>query len=150
MSTTRNETRNKRGARVVVKPKLKLPSASSKGKPKVSMKPKPGLAFSSSNGEGEERRETESCRALSNSNGKPNPAMKPKVSLASLCSELQGLQRQRTVYIKSRIMVGNRLQALVAGTMGYSSGMKEAERRAVFSEAGKLIQRVVELSLIHI
>jgi len=144
MSTTKNETRNKRRASVVVKPQTELPSASSKGKPKVCVKPKSSLAFSSSNGEGGSGCEADTPRALSQPNGKPKVDMKPRNLLASLCLELQGLQRQRTVYIKSRIMVGNRLQALVAGTMGYSSGMKEAERRAVFSEAGKLIQRVVE------
>jgi len=110
---------------------------------RLGLKPTGLMTPASSNGEGDLNRVTESPLVLSKSNGKPNLTVKPSTSLASLCLELQGLQRQRVVYIKSRIMVGNRLQALVAGTIGYSSGLKEAERRALFSEAGKLIQRVV-------
>jgi hypothetical protein len=58
------------------------------------------------------------------------------------CQTLQALQRQRTWYIKSRIMVANRLQATVAGTIGYHSGMKEAERTKTFTAAGKLLKQI--------
>jgi hypothetical protein len=68
--------------------------------------------------------------------------VKPNAALSALCSELQALQRQRAVFIKSRIMRMNRLQAIIAGTIGYHSGMTEAERLRVFGEAGKLIKRV--------
>jgi hypothetical protein len=45
--------------------------------------------------------------------------------------------------IKSRIMQMNRLVALVAGTMGYHSGMKEKDREASFAEARKRIKEVM-------
>lgn len=76
---------------------------------------------------------------------KERPKAKPKaVDVPKVCAELQALQRQRAVYIKSRIMVGNRLQAIVAGTLGYSSGMKEAERQKKMVEAGALIKQIAK------
>lgn len=59
-----------------------------------------------------------------------------------LAAELQSLQKQRAWYIKTKNMVSNRLQATVAGTIGYHSGLKEAERAKLFTEAGKLVKRV--------
>jgi hypothetical protein len=70
---------------------------------------------------------------------KPNDAF-----VSSLSSELQGLQRQRAVYIKSRIMMENRLKAIVAGSIGYRSGLEEKERDAMFLKAGALIKAVVK------
>lgn len=61
---------------------------------------------------------------------------------AELSAELQSLQKLRAWYIKSRNMVANRLQATIAGTIGYHSGLKESERAKLFTEAGKLIKRV--------
>lgn len=61
-----------------------------------------------------------------------------------ICRDLQALQRQRAVVIKSRIMQQNRLTAVIAGTLGYSSGLPEKERRAKFDEADKLISSVVK------
>lgn len=61
-----------------------------------------------------------------------------------VCQELQVLQRHRTIVIKSRIMQANRLQAIVAGSIGYSSGMPEKERLKKFVEASKLIRAVVD------
>ena len=61
-----------------------------------------------------------------------------------VCQELQVLQRHRTIVIKSRIMQANRLQAIVAGSIGYSSGMPEKERLKKFTEATKLIRAVVD------
>jgi hypothetical protein len=76
-------------------------------------------------------------------NGGANRPVKSTDALFSLCQELQALQRQRAIYIKSRIMVANRLQAIVAGTIGYHSGMGEGERRKTFAAAGKLVKQIV-------
>jgi len=62
--------------------------------------------------------------------------------LSSVCSQLQALQRQRAVFLKSRNMVANRLQAIVAGYSGYNSGMAESDRKKCFVEAAKLIAKV--------
>jgi hypothetical protein len=67
-----------------------------------------------------------------------------KQEVADMSAELQALQRQRAWVIKSRIMIANRLQASVAGTMGYSSGLKESERLKLYSEATKVIKGVIE------
>ena len=67
-------------------------------------------------------------------------AVKPAV--AEIAAELQCLQRERAQALKSRNMNANRLQAIVAGTMGYSSGASEAERKKMFGEAGKLIKAI--------
>lgn len=69
--------------------------------------------------------------------------VKPKLGLSATVSDLQALQRQRTVYIKSMTMVSNRLQAIVAGTMGYHTGLTDKERIKLFGDAGKLIKRIV-------
>lgn len=71
-----------------------------------------------------------------------SPAAAP-VPLPELCHNLQSLQRQRAVIIKSRNMQANRLQAVVAGTLGYSSGLEEDARKKKFQEAGRLIKKVV-------
>ncbi len=68
-------------------------------------------------------------------------SLKPR-TVPALCAELQRLQRQRSVVIKSRIMQANRLQAIVAGTLGYSSGMAEKDRRKKFTEASAVIKGV--------
>ena len=69
---------------------------------------------------------------------------KPKPpDVAGISAELQRLQRRRTWFLKTRNMIANRLQATVAGTLGYHSGMKEADRTKVFGEAGKLIKAIV-------
>lgn len=67
----------------------------------------------------------------------------PDEDRTHIVEELRVLQRNRAVYIKSMNMVGNRLQALVAGTMGYHSGLSEKERTKLFGEAAKLIKRIV-------
>lgn len=66
-----------------------------------------------------------------------------------IVSELVALQRQRTIIIKSRIMQANRLQAILAGTIGYSTGLSEEDRRKKFSEAGKLIQAITKGQVDH-
>lgn len=63
---------------------------------------------------------------------------------ADLCAELQALQRRRSVVLKSRIMQANRLQAVVAGTLGYHSGLTEAERTKLFKQAAAVIKAVAE------
>jgi hypothetical protein len=68
----------------------------------------------------------------------------PRADVAALCGELQSLQRQRAVVMKSRIMQANRLQAVVAGTLGYAAGMPEKERKKKFAEAAALIRAVAE------
>ena len=108
---------------VALKPKMGVTSAKN-GKPTVDLKPTVGMASS------ENRR------------GKTMGVLKPIGAVSSPSSELQALQRQRAIYIKSRIMVSNRLQALMAGTIGYHSGMKENDRRKVFGEAGALIKKI--------
>lgn len=65
-------------------------------------------------------------------------------SFAPIPARLQALQRQRAVIIKSRIMQANRLQAIIAGTLGYSAGMEEKDRRAKFIEAGRLIKAIMK------
>lgn len=65
-----------------------------------------------------------------------------KTVIAEICAELQSLQRKRAVIVKSRIMQANRLQAVVAGTLGYLSSMKETERTKKFQEALAVIDAV--------
>lgn len=65
-----------------------------------------------------------------------------KTELDKICEDLQNLQRKRTVLIKSRIMQSNRLKALVAGTIGYSTEMSEEDRRKKFEEADALIKKI--------
>jgi hypothetical protein len=71
-------------------------------------------------------------------------AKKKAPAVPAVCAELQGLQRQRAVVIKSRLMQANRLEAVVAGTLGYRSGLKEAERRAKYREAAAVIRAVAK------
>jgi len=64
--------------------------------------------------------------------------------VAAISAQLVILQRKRSVILKSRNMQANRLQAIVAGTLGYSSGMPEKERRAKFVEASKVIKAIAD------
>lgn len=66
-----------------------------------------------------------------------------RAATAAACAALQTLQRQRAVILKSRNMVQNRLTALVAGELGYTSSMTKAEREAKFQEARELIKDLV-------
>ena len=63
-----------------------------------------------------------------------------------VAAELQDLQRRRSIVIKSRNMQANRLQAIVAGTLGYHSGMAEKERTKKFAEAAG--RRCADLQLV--
>jgi hypothetical protein len=66
------------------------------------------------------------------------------VDVPSICAEIQAHQRQRVWYIKSQIMLQNRLQATVAGSLGYRSGMSESEREGKWKEAKEVIGRLLE------
>jgi len=63
--------------------------------------------------------------------------------MSTLIDDLKQLQRHRAIIIKSRNMQANRLQAIVAGTLGYHSGMPEKERTAKFKEATAVINGVM-------
>ncbi len=67
-----------------------------------------------------------------------------KDDIAKVCSELQALQKQRKEYIRFRIKLSNQLQAIIAGTLGYHTGMEEDERKKVYTEAKKLIAKIVK------
>lgn len=69
--------------------------------------------------------------------------MKVDVKIDEVCKELCALQRQRTIILKSRNMQANRLQAIVAGTIGYASSMSEVDRKKKFVEATALIKQVM-------
>lgn len=72
-------------------------------------------------------------------------AMTKRVSQKAILSQkLQQLQRQRAIVLKSRNMQATRLQAIVAGTLGYSSGMKEKDREEKFREASAVIKRIAD------
>lgn len=70
------------------------------------------------------------------------------MNLETTCSELQELQRQRAWFLKSRIMVRNRLQATVAGYIGYEAKLTEKERREFFAKAGKYLDEYAKSSKI--
>lgn len=74
--------------------------------------------------------------------GATTTTLKPRGDVSAIAAELQALQRQRAVILKSRNMQANRLQAVIAGTLGYSSSMPEKERRKKFDEATALINRI--------
>lgn len=65
-----------------------------------------------------------------------------QMNVSEICDLLHEWQRERSVIIKSRIMLSNRLTAIVAGQNGYKSKMDESERVKLFDEARKLVKRV--------
>ena len=64
--------------------------------------------------------------------------------LPSLCLALQQHQKQRVWYLKSRNMLQNRLFATVSGSLGYHSGMGQAEREKKWEEAKKHVKQLIE------
>lgn len=68
--------------------------------------------------------------------------LKPREDISEIVTTLVHLQRRRSVVLKSRNMQANRLQAVIAGTLGYSSGMEEADRKKLFVEASAVIKEV--------
>jgi len=71
------------------------------------------------------------------------------LSVPTVAAKLQQFQRQRAIVLKSRIMQANRLQAVVAGTLGYQSNMPEKERLKKFAEASALIKQIAEGTADH-
>ena len=65
------------------------------------------------------------------------------VNVSEISAKLRTLQRQRAWYLKSRNMVMNRLQATVAGTIGYDNEMSDKDRKKVFAKSGKIIKNVL-------
>jgi hypothetical protein len=68
--------------------------------------------------------------------------VRPMAPVPALAADLQTLQRQRAATLKSRNMQANRLTAVVAGTLGYTAGLPEKERRKKFAEADAVIKSV--------
>lgn len=62
--------------------------------------------------------------------------------LEKIVQDLQKCQRQRAVALKSRNMLTTRIQAVVAGTLGYSADLPQAERLKKFQEAANLIEEI--------
>lgn len=63
----------------------------------------------------------------------------------TICERLQALQRDRATSIKSRLMIENRLTAVVASTvLGYRSGLEEKERRQMFEKAAGIIKAIAK------
>lgn len=65
-----------------------------------------------------------------------------ETGLEKICSELVSLQRQRTVIIKSRNMQSNRLQAIVAGALGYNSHQEKNDREKYMKLASDKIKAI--------
>jgi hypothetical protein len=78
----------------------------------------------------------------------PWPTTSPP-EVAAVSAELVDLQRQRAIVIKSRNMQANRIQAIIAGTLGYCARMEEKDRRKLFSQASELIDDVVAGKVQH-
>ena len=67
-----------------------------------------------------------------------------RTDVAELSAQLQDNQKSRSWYIKSRIMLANRLQATVACEYGdYKTALAEKERIKAFAEAGKIVKQIV-------
>lgn len=62
--------------------------------------------------------------------------------VTEVCRELQALCRVRTQARNTRIKIHNRLCAMVAGSLGYRSGLNEGERKKMFAAAASEIKRV--------
>lgn len=75
---------------------------------------------------------------------RPTESETPTQFLADTYSELQNLQRQRAALIKFRVMNENRLCAMVAGSLGYSTNLKESERRKLFTQAAAVVKAVAK------
>lgn len=67
----------------------------------------------------------------------------------SAVQQVIDLQRERAIVLKSRNMQQNRIRAIVAGTLGYHSRMKDKERKAKFKEADAVIRAVVAGTATH-
>lgn len=99
-------------------------AATSKAKPRVNVEPIRRLG---------------SQRAVEESD-----LVKSTAGIPSIAAELQRLQRRRCDVLKSRNMQANRLRAVVAGRIGYRSGMEEKERAKKVKEAADIIKAVIK------
>lgn len=118
-----------------------ITTAERNGKPIGKLKPLEGVRYSR-NGN---KLDPQTVTVIETEVAHPKPAVVLETETVSpdLCDALRKLQRQRSVLLKSRIMQANRIQAVVAGTIGYNTGMPENERKAVFKRAQKIIDDVV-------
>lgn len=65
------------------------------------------------------------------------------MTVDEICHELRVLQRSRAVTMRFRQMQANRIQAVVAGTIGYSNTMDESARKEKFKEASSVIEQIM-------
>jgi hypothetical protein len=64
-------------------------------------------------------------------------------SVPEICIELQRLQRNRSVNMQSRIMINNRLLAVVARFLGYEPSLEESARAKAIKAAQDHIKKVL-------
>lgn len=64
--------------------------------------------------------------------------------ISEIVAEIQALQRSRRWYLKMRDMNANPIRSLVAGKLGFTTDMTDEEREKKFSEAQKLINKIVK------
>ena len=64
------------------------------------------------------------------------------MNIDTICKELQALQRQKVWHLKSRMMVENRLRAMVASHIGYHSGLAESDREKLFKQATAVLKAI--------
>lgn len=76
-------------------------------------------------------------------------AVMTAVNVPETCAELQKQQRNRVIIIKSRIMQYNRLVHIIAGDLGYRSGLENKEREKIFDQAKTLIKGVCKGTQSH-
>ncbi len=77
--------------------------------------------------------------------------MQPPTPVPAVVAALCRQQRKRAMTQQSRVMLENRLQALVAGAapLGYHAGMAEKDRTRVFKEAAAIIKAVAKGTMAH-
>jgi hypothetical protein len=62
--------------------------------------------------------------------------------LDQTCQKLRELQRRKVAALKARIAIDNQITALVAIELGYSAGLEEADRKALWTEAKSVIKHI--------
>lgn len=63
--------------------------------------------------------------------------------LETIIADLREKQRRRSVLIKSRIMIANRLQSIVAVNEGYSPELEDKTGMEIWKRAGQIVAHVV-------
>lgn len=66
----------------------------------------------------------------------------PKPKLNKISEHLCTLQRNRKNFLRSRIMLENRTQAVVASLLGYNPSLTETKRKALWSQAGAVVAEI--------